>query len=163
MESSSRKVDFLFRSYAPSDRPGCLDVFDSNIPEFFSVEERESFIDFLDRLPGQYGVVVDLSGRIVGCGGVAKSRTDARAANLTWGMIHRSLHRNGIGRLLTEKRLEWIQAMPDVDTVAIDTSHLTEGFYEKFGFRTVKRIPNGYREGLHRCDMQWNIAPQGHV
>lgn len=159
MESSSRKVDYSFRAYAPEDQQGCLEVFDSNIPEFFSVEERVDFIGFLGRLPGRYGVVVDSSGRIVGCGGVAKSRTNERGANLTWGMIHRALHGRGIGRILTEKRIEWIQSLPDVDVVAIDTSHLTEGFYEKFGFRTVKRIPNGYREGLHRCDMEWNLRP----
>ena len=70
-------------------------------------------------------------------------------------MIHRSLHRNGIGTVLTRERLSWVEQMPNVTVVYLNTSHLTEGFYQKFGFRTVKRIPNGYRPGLDRCDMEW--------
>jgi ribosomal protein S18 acetylase RimI-like enzyme len=155
MESAARTMIWKIRDYVPADRTGCLDVFDSNIPEFFSESEREDFCAFLDRLPGRYYVVVDDTGRIVGCGGIAASRTDPHGANLTWGMIHRALHRSGIGRLLTRERLGCVEQMPEVSVVYLDTSHLTEAFYEKFGFRTVKRIPNGYREGLDRCDMQW--------
>ncbi len=155
MESSPRTMNLSFRDYSPADREGCLDLFDSNIPEFFSESEREDFIHFLDRLPGRYGVVVDSNGRIVGCGGIATSRTDPHGADFTWGMVHRSLHRQGIGRFLTRERLVWVDQMPAIASVYLDTSHLTEEFYEKFGFRTVKRIPNGYREGLDRCDMVW--------
>ena len=155
MESSTRTLNLSFRDYAPADREGCLDVFDSNIPEFFSESEREDFVGFLERLPGQYGVVVDTTDRIVACGGIAASRSDPHGADLTWGMVHRSLHRHGIGRVLTRGRLAWVEKMPQVSVVYLNTSHLTDAFYEKFGFRTVKRIPNGYREGLDRCDMEW--------
>jgi len=158
MESSSRALNLTFRDYTPADRQGCLDVFDSNIPEYFSASEREDFADFLSRLPGRYGVVVDAEGRIVGCGGVARSRTNPQGADLTWGMVHQSLHRQGIGRILTRARLAWAESMGPVSVVYLNTSHLTEGFYETFGFRTVKRIPNGYREGLDRCDMEWRRA-----
>jgi ribosomal protein S18 acetylase RimI-like enzyme len=156
MESSARTMNLTFREYTLTDREGCLDVFNSNIPEFFSESERDDFIDFLNRLPGQYGVVVDAAKRIVGCGGIARSRSNPHGADLTWGMVHRSLHRQGIGRVLTRERLAWADQMPTVSVVYLNTSHLTEGFYEKFGFQTVKRISNGYREGLDRCDMEWN-------
>jgi GNAT superfamily N-acetyltransferase len=163
MESSPRTLNLSFRDYALADRDGCLDVFDSNIPEFFSESERDEFVDFLQRLPGRYGVVVDLAGRIVGCGGIAESRSDAHGVDLTWGMVHRSLHRQGIGRVLTRERLAWAEQMPEAQVVYLNTSHLTEEFYEKFGFRTVKRIPNGYREGLDRCDMVWTGSRDGYV
>jgi ribosomal protein S18 acetylase RimI-like enzyme len=159
MESSSRTLNLIFRDYTLADRQGCLEVFDSNIPEFFSESERDDFIGFLERLPGRYGVVVDTTGRIVGCGGIAASRTEPRGADLTWGMVHRSLHRHGIGRVLTRERLVWAEQMPNVSVIQLNTSHLTDAFYEKFGFRTVKRIPNGYREGLDRCDMEWVRSP----
>lgn len=155
MESSPRTMTWGFRDYTPADRNGCLEVFDSNIPEFFSESEREDFVDFLKRLPGRYGVVDDSTGRIVACGGIAISRMDPQRVDLTWGMVDRSLHRQGIGRILTSGRLLWVEQIPDVTSVHLNTSHLTDEFYEKFGFRTVKRIPNGYREGLHRCDMVW--------
>lgn len=156
MESSSRDLNLTFRAYRPTDEAACLDIFTSNIPEYFSEEEREDFIDFLHRLPGRYGVVVDAEERVVACGGVAASRSDPRGADLTWGMVHHRLHKHGVGRALTQGRLDWVNEMPDVAVVYLNTAHLTEGFYEKFGFRTVKRILNGYREGLHRCDMEWH-------
>lgn len=154
METPPRNLNFTFREYTPADLPACLEVFTSNIPEFFSEEEREEFIAFVQRSPGGYGVVVNADGQIVGCGGIARSRTNPQGADLTWGMIHHALHRQGIGRILTRERLSLIDAMPDVTVVYLNTSHLTEAFYEKFGFRTVKLIPNGYRVGLHRCDME---------
>lgn len=159
MESSPRTLKLHFRDYTLADREGCLDVFDSNVPEFFSESEREEFVDFLQRLPGRYGVVVDSNGRIVGCGGIAESRSDPQGVDLTWGMVHQTLHRQGIGRILTRERLAWAEQMPAATVVYLNTSHRTEGFYETFGFRTVKRIPNGYREGLDRCDMQWVRSP----
>jgi N-acetylglutamate synthase-like GNAT family acetyltransferase len=153
MESSPRRLNLFFRDYLLADRDGCLDVFDSNVPEFFSESEREGFSHFLDRLPGRYGVIVDATGRIVGCGGIADSRSDPNGIDLTWGMVHGSLHRKGIGRLLTRERLAWAEQIPTINVVYLNTSHITEGFYETFGFRTVQRIPNGYRDGLDRCDM----------
>lgn len=155
MEIAPRKMSYSVREYTPADREGCLEVFTSNIPEFFSESEREDFIGFLDRLQGRYGVVVDDSGQIVACGGVANSRTDPHGADLTWGMVHRSLHGRGIGRILTNARMEWIRQMPEVTMGYLNTSHLTEDFYKKYGFVTVKFLENGYRDGLHRCDMEW--------
>jgi hypothetical protein len=48
--------------------------------------------------------------------------------------------------------------MPEIERVRIDTSHLTEAFYARRGFRTYDRIADYYREGLHRCDMELVVA-----
>lgn len=157
MESASGRFAVKIRAYQPEDREACLAVFDTNIPKFFSIEERAAFADFLDRAPGRYAVVCDDGGTIVGSGGLAGSLYDPSAAALTWGMIDARRHGQGFGRALTEERLRWLEGMPEFaafEVVRIDTSHETEAFYEKFGFRTVRRIPNGYREGLDRCDME---------
>ena len=148
-------MSYSFRDYRPADQDGCIAVFRSNIPEFFSESELQEFLDFLKRLPGRYGVVTDEDGRIVACGGIARSRTDPEGADLTWGMVERSLHHRGIGRVLTEGRLEWVRQMPDIRVAHLNTSHLTEDFYKKLGFVTTKYIPHGYRQDLHRCDMEW--------
>jgi ribosomal protein S18 acetylase RimI-like enzyme len=145
------------RPYEHADREACLAVFDTNIPKFFSIEERSAFADFLDRTPGRYVVVCDDDGAVVGSGGLAQSLYDPNSAALTWGMIDARRQGQGFGRALTAERLRWLETMPEFsafEVVRIDTSHETEAFYEKFGFRTVRRIPNGYREGLDRCDME---------
>jgi N-acetylglutamate synthase-like GNAT family acetyltransferase len=146
------------RPYQPEDREACLAVFDSNVPRFFTPPERDKFAGFLDRLPGRYAVVCDDEGRVVGCGGLAPTVEDPRIATLTWGMVHASLHGKGYGRALTEGRLAWLSEMPEIERVRIDTSHLTEDFYARRGFRTYNRIPDHYREGLHRCDMELVVA-----
>lgn len=146
------------RDYRPEDREACLRVFDSNIPRFFSVEERAQFEGFLDRLPGHYTVVLDAEGAVVGCGGLAPTASDPRICTLTWGMVHASLHGRGFGRILTEGRLAWLAGMPEVERVRIETSHLTEEFYARRGFRLVRRLPDYYRVGLDRCDMELLIG-----
>jgi GNAT superfamily N-acetyltransferase len=153
-----------FRRYEEQDRDACLAAFDSNVPLFFSVHEREMFVSFLDRLPGRYAVVCDDSGAVVGCGGLAPTPTneDPSIANFTWGMVHAAEHGKGYGRALVEGRLAWLSEMPEIGRVRMDTSHKTEKFYEKMGFHTLRRIPGFYREGLDRCDMEM-VVQHGEV
>ena len=79
------------RPYRTEDAPACLTVFDSNLPDYFDPTERAGFEDFL-RDPGQY-FVIEHDGRVIGCGGI---RAEAPEARLTWGMVHREFHRQGL-------------------------------------------------------------------
>ena len=72
-------------------------------------------------------------------------------------MVRRDRHRSGLGRLLTEARIERAARDPRVNTVALNTSQHTEGFYLRFGFRTVEIVPDGYAEGLHRYEMRLRL------
>lgn len=155
MEGASRAKNLTIRDYVATDRDACIAIFDSNVPVFFVPSERREFADFLDRSPGRYAVVEDERGAVIACGGIAASRSDPVGVDLTWGMVHGEMHGRGIGQFLTQERLSWIRQMPSISIVYLNTSHLTEAFYQKMGFRTVKTILNGYREGLHRCDMTW--------
>ena len=58
-------------------------------------------------------------------------------------MVRRSLHRGGLGLRLTEALLEWARSSPDVRVVALNTSQLTTGFYERVGFHVVEVVPEG--------------------
>ncbi len=143
------------RDYRLDDRAACLTAFDSNIPRFFSLEEREAFGRFLDALPdGRYAVICNDEGAVVGCGGLAPSRDNPRVAVLTWGLVDSSLHGKGYGKALTEGRLAWLADMPAIELVRIDTSHLTLEFYTRRGFRLVQRLKDFYQPGLDRCDME---------
>lgn len=148
------------REYTPQDRGPCLAVFDSNVPEYFRDFERESFAAFLDDLPGPYLVIEDDDGAIVGCGGYAVV-PETRAADLCWGMVRRSLHGTGLGRLLTDARLDRIRRDPAAEAVALNTSQHTRGFYERRGFVTEKVTPDGFAPGLDRCDMRLVLARGG--
>ena len=143
--SRADEADVRVRDYAPADLEACLSVFDSNVPDYFVEAERSEFRDFLGALPGPY-VVLELEGRIVACGGHAFG--EEGVADLCWGMVRRDRHRSGLGRLLTEARIERAVRDPRVNTVALNTSQHTEGFYLGLGFETVEVRRDGFAPGL---------------
>jgi hypothetical protein len=49
----------IVEDYAPDDHDGCLEVFQTNQPLFFTPEELDLFRSFLNALPGPYLVVRD--------------------------------------------------------------------------------------------------------
>ncbi len=149
--------NIITRDYAPADRPTCLAIFDSNVPESFTVAERSDFERFLDNLPGPYMLLTDESGSAVACGGYAIN-PGTSCADLCWGMVHRDRQREGIGRLLTELRLQRIQADSRVTEIALRTSHVTSLFYERLGFVVEDSRLNGIAPGLHLCTMRLNLA-----
>jgi ribosomal protein S18 acetylase RimI-like enzyme len=144
------------RDYLHTDRANCLAVFDSNVPDFFTPPERRQFEAFLDELPGPYLVVEDGAGDIVACGGYAAA-SGTSWADLCWGMVARVRHGAGLGRRLTEARLERIRADPGITGVVLNTSQHTRAFYERLGF-TVERVTvDGFGPGLDRCDMRLTL------
>lgn len=145
------------RLYRPDDRAACLRAFDSNVPKFFDVAERADFEDYLDSLPershGRYFVAVDAAGAVQGSAGYAlNERGDS--ADFCWAMVRREQHRSGYGRVLLEARLAAIRAEGGVRDVRLSTSQHAAGFYQRFGFVTVRLVPGGFAPGIDRCDMQ---------
>lgn len=141
------------RTFTAADLDACLDVFDSNVPRFFTEEERPLFADFLADLPGPYFVLEMEDGSVGGCGGYAVNAED-RSADLCWGMVRRELHGRQLGRALTEMRVDAAVKDPSVDVIALNTSQHTRGFYEHLGFEVVEIVEDGYAPGLHRCEMR---------
>lgn len=144
------------RAYSSADRTGCLAIFDSNVPESFTVAERSDFERFLDHLPGPYLVLLDELGAPVACGGYAVNPgTDC--ADLCWGMVVRHRQREGIGNLLTALRLQHIREDPGLAEVVLRTSHVTSAFYERFGFIVEDSRMDGIAPGLHLYTMRLRL------
>ena len=152
-------MNLQIRDYAAADRPSCLAIFDSNVPDSFTAPERLEFEAFLDDLLGPYFVVTDESGSVVACGGYAVEPGTTRA-DLCWGMVLRGRQREGLGRVLTQLRLNRIVADDRVTEVALRTSHLTLSFYERFGFVVESVVPDGIASGQDLCQMRLRIARQ---
>lgn len=141
------------RPYRPADRDACLALFDSNVPRFFDMSEREGFAGYLDDTAAASSyLVIERDGAIAGCGGHA-IEPDGVSAALCWGMVAGSLHGEGLGRYLTEARLAAAQADPGITRVILNTSQHTQGFYARFGFETEKVTPDGFAPGIDRWDM----------
>ncbi|MBN9387431.1 MAG: GNAT family N-acetyltransferase [Chloroflexi bacterium] len=147
----------ILREYTPQDKAACLDLFDSNLDPYFLPHERAEFSRFLDKKIGEYFVVED-NGDILGCGGIAFT-DETGEANLTWGMINRQKHRQGIGSFLTEGRLERIRQIPGLKTVTIQTSQHTVAFYARYGFEVREIIKDGFGPGLDNYKMTLSLIP----
>lgn len=146
-------MQLAWRKLEERDVAAALAVFDSNVPEYFTISERSSFADFLLRLPGPYLVLESPSEGVVACGGYAVVEPEGRG-DLCWGMVRRDLHGRGIGRSLTELRVEALRADVRVGHVVLNTSHLTEAFYRRLGFVTNEVTESAFGPDLHRYDMR---------
>ncbi len=144
--------DISVRLYTPADRAACMAIFSGNVPEFFDSSETADFARFLDTLAEAWAYqVLEQNGRVVACGGLERSG-EGKRAGLCWGMVDRSLHRQGLGRKLTEARLRSAADM-GVEQVVLDTSQHTQAFYAQFGFEPTKVVRDGYGPGLDRWEM----------
>lgn len=138
----------VFRPYSPDDRQECLAVYDSNVPEYFTVDGRPEYESFLGRLPGPY-FVIEQSGAIVACGGFAADSSDPGVTVPCWGMVACGHHRSGLSRMLLTERLKRHTGR----AVRLNSSPLTRAFYERFGFGMLRIVPSGYGPGLDLHEM----------
>jgi len=142
------------RAYSGDDRDACLSILAGNTPEFFVANDRDDVARFLDNLPGPY-FVAEEQGVIVACGGWAMD--EEQTAALTWGMVRRDLHRQGIGSRLLRYRIEAIRQDGRARIVRLRTVQLVQGFFAAEGFQVVDVIPNGYGPGFDRVTMRLQL------
>jgi GNAT superfamily N-acetyltransferase len=148
------------RAYNRRDQDACVAIFESNTPEYFDPHDRADLITFLDDLPGPYFVCVLPQRGIAACGGYY-TRPEAQLAGLTWGMVHRDLHRQGIGRHLLEYRLARIRANPAIRTVCARTTQVSEEFFRRCGFVPLVRRAAGFGPGLDLVELELQLTPAG--
>jgi GNAT superfamily N-acetyltransferase len=134
------------RAFQAADRAVCLAAFDSNTPEYYHPSERRIYAEFLDSghyLPARLHelgasagrmYVVESEGKCVACGGWY---LEGAVANLSFGTVHRSRHREGIGTFLLQARLKAIREDGRASSVRVRTTRSVQGFYERALFRTV--------------------------
>lgn len=151
------------REYQPADRNRCLEIFKTNIPKFFTVEEIGYFETWLNgqdagevaysNAKAEYYYVAEQDGKIVGCGGFYIAREEA-VARMAWGMVENALHKKGIGKELLVHRFRAIEDLHPDCTISLDTSQHTYTFFEKFGFVVTKVQKDFYTKGMDRYDME---------
>ena len=142
------------RKYQADDLDALVAIFRSNIPKYFTPEEEPGLYSFInDRLDDYY--VVEVGGEVVGAGGIAlNADIDPQTVSLCWGMVREDHLGTGLGKALTEFRIQLAQEKYPGLALTIGTSQHTEGFYQKYGFKTVEHTPDGYGPGIDMCRMR---------
>lgn len=139
------------KKYRPVYRQTCIQIFKTNLPKFFANEELQQFEQFLDQIADHY-YVIELSGVPVGCGGISFDEM-SNQAGLCWGMVDSDYHGQGIGKLLTSFRLDLLKKLYSDKIIKIETSQHTVVFYEKYGFKIVDFLADGFTQRLDRYTM----------
>ena len=151
-----------FRPYALVDIDPVVEIFRSNIPKYFGPIEEPGLRNFLyalsgDPAAGESGRDVDyfvgeLDAEVVAAGGIALN--DDQTVSLCWGMVRSDLIGKGLGRELTDFRIQRAREKFGSLPLVISTSQHTAGFYEKFGFRLTSHQPDGFGPGIDTCKMR---------
>jgi len=144
-------MEALIRDYKVNDLDAVIEIFRSNIPKYFSDSEEQGLRDFLVEFADLYSVVEE-NGEVVGAGGIGLNDDDT--VSLCWGMVHREHLGTGVGKILTQYRIERSREVFGDKPIVTSTSQLTEGFYEKFGLKTFERKKDAFGPGLDECKMR---------
>ncbi|MCC6328804.1 MAG: GNAT family N-acetyltransferase [Acidobacteria bacterium] len=137
----------IIRSYKTEDLEVVANVFRSNIPKYFSPSEEPGLCDFLRDHAADY-YVLELNGEVVASGGIAFNDLDSPTVSLCWGMVRKDHLGTGLGKALTQFRIDLAREKYGQVPLTIGTSQHTQGFYETFGFHLVEHTPNGFGPGI---------------
>ncbi len=139
-------------NYTKIFREDCIKIFKSNLPKYFALEELPFFESFLDQDTEENYFVVKMDGHVIGCGGFFLD-TKNNMAGLSWGMVHADYHGKGIGKALTQYRIDLLKKTYPSLPYKIETSQHTAEFYKKNGFRTVEIVRDGFSKGIDKYTM----------
>ena len=140
------------RKYTPADLEKVIAVFRSNIPKYFKPDEEAGLRNFLNNEPGEDYYVFETDREIVGAGGIALNENET--VSLCWGMLRNDLIGIGLGKQMTQFRIDLAAEKYPGLPLAISTSQHTEGFYKRFGFRTTEHVKDGFGPGIDNCKMR---------
>ncbi len=141
-----------FRKYNEDDEANVISIFRSNIPKYFSIEEEAELRNFLADISSIEYFVVENEGAIIGAGGISLNKD--QTVSLCWGMVRNDFIGKGLGKQLTEFRINLSHEKFGNLPIVISTSQHTQGFYEKFGFKLTERIEDGFALGIDNCKMR---------
>ncbi|MDI1241810.1 MAG: GNAT family N-acetyltransferase [bacterium] len=140
------------RSYRPEDLDAVIAIFRSKLVKYFVEAEEKELRAFLGEFSEDY-YVIEIIDEIVAAGGIGLNPD--QTISLCWAMVRNDLIGTGLGKHLTLFRMEKGQEKWGRLPFFTSTSHHTEGFYKKLGFRTIENIPNGFGPGIDTCKMRF--------
>lgn len=140
------------RAYQPADREAVIGLLRLNTPAYFAPEEEKDLGEYLANERELY-YVAEADGEIVGCGGI-NFWDEGTTGRISWDIVHPAFQGKGVGRLLTEFRMEKLRSYARVRMLSVRTSQLAFRFYEKFGFQLQEVVPDYWAEGLDLYRME---------
>lgn len=126
----------MIRNYTKKDKSTLIELLRQNTPEYFDPSEERDFIKYLDHEVEDYFVYEEHS-KIIGAGGINYFIED-KLARISWDMVDLKSQGKGIGKKLTQHRINHLKGIPEIEIIIVRTSQHAYKFYEKMGFELVK-------------------------
>ena len=147
-------MTLAFRLYDPSQIEICLNLFDSNCPAFFAMEERRDYLDFLSARPLNY--FLGLDGDKVVCA-FGYSATSDEYPSLNWIMVAPAYQKSGAGNAMMGLYIDYLVANQK-QFGSISTSQHAEHYFQRYGAVRIGYKEHGWGEGMHRVEMLLPVA-----
>lgn len=144
----------IIRPYSRADNESIISLLRLNTPKYFAPEEEADLKHYLSNEIDFY-FVAEENNKIIGCGGI-NIVDNGKIARISWDIIHPDYQGKGIGRKLTQYRIERIKEIPGIENIVVRTSQLVYPFYEKFGFRLKEVVKDYWAEGIDMYVMEKN-------
>ncbi|WP_266366839.1 GNAT family N-acetyltransferase [Tellurirhabdus rosea] len=140
------------RAHTAADAASILHLLRLNTPRYFAPEEEQDLTEYLERHTDQY-FVLEKEGEILGCGGFNRM-DDGETVRISWDIIHPDHHGKGLGRRLTEFRIQRIREIAPERRLVVRTSQHVYRFYERLGFRLKEVVKDYWAEGFDLYHME---------
>lgn len=143
----------FIREFDQEDKNNVLELFRLNTPTFFSLDEELDLIFYLENEIEKY-FVVQLDGKLVGCGGI-NFKENGAIGLLSWDFLHPQVQRRGIGTALLNHRVNILKSIPTVKKIKVRTSQHAYIFYEKGGFELIEKVKDYWAAGFDLYSMEY--------
>jgi ribosomal-protein-alanine N-acetyltransferase len=100
----------MIRVYSIKDQLNVIQLLRQNIPEYFDPSEERDFIKYLDTELEDY-FVYEINSEIMGAGGI-NYFLEEKMARISWDLIAPKSHGRGIGKKLTQYRINHLKRNP---------------------------------------------------
>lgn len=140
----------MIRPFFPSDTQSVINLLRLNTPVSFDKSEEKELISYLENEIEDY-FVAEINQQIVGAGGI---NIHSDLARISWDIIHPDFQGKGIGRLLTQYRIDLIKRNPIIKFIEVRTSQLAYRFYEKMGFKLESITKDYWAKGYDLYSMK---------
>lgn len=142
----------MIRPYTNTDKSKVIKLLRLNTPQYFDPFEERDFENYLDNEVEDY-FVYEYNSEIIGAGGI-NYFPEEKLARISWDMIDPKSQGDGIGKELTQYRINHLNANPNVELITVRTTQLVYRFYEKMGFELEKVEKKFWAKGFDLYQMR---------
>jgi [ribosomal protein S18]-alanine N-acetyltransferase len=146
-------IEPIIREYQPDDMETVLDLFRMNVPDYFSPDEENDLMEYLEEEIEHYYVMM-LGDQLIGSGGINFSG-DPSTGKISWDFFHPEHQGKGYGSRLLKFRIGKLKEYPELKRIIIRTSQLSYEFYEKNGFKVMDIEEDHWAKGYDLYNMEY--------